>query len=489
MKYLLGLDIGSSSVKGSLVQVDTGKIVAAAFSPSVEMKIDAPKAGFAEQDPDRWWSEVLNVNAQLKKQVPYQPNEIVAIGISYQMHGLVCLDKEGNVLRPSIIWCDSRAAQYGDQAFDAIGHQYCLENFLNSPGNFTVSKLKWVKENEPDVFEKIYKIMLPGDYIAFRLSGVMNTTVTGLSEGIFWNFKQNDIAKELLEYYQISEEVLADIVPTYGVQCRVNETAANLLGIAVGVPISFRAGDQPNNACSLNVLKPGEIAATAGTSGVVYGITDQVSYDPDSRVNTFVHVNHTEEAARYGVLLCINGTGILNSWVRSNFFAGASYQTLNEAANSVDAGSAGLHLYPFGNGAERVLKNQNLGAKIQNINFNIHNKAHIARAAQEGIVYSLNYGMEVMQEMGMDIRAVRAGYANMFLSDLFAEVFANTTGTTIELYNTDGAAGAARAAGVGVGVYSHEESYKGMELIKKISPEEKKVQLYQNLYQDWKTGL
>ncbi|WP_126973648.1 xylulokinase [Gynurincola endophyticus] len=490
MKYLLGLDVGSSSVKGALVQIDTGKIVASAFSPSVEMTIDAPKAGFAEQDPEKWWQEVKNVNAQLKSIIPFKPEEIAAIGISYQMHGLVCVDKDGEVLRPAIIWCDSRAVTYGDAAFADMGNEYCLSSFLNSPGNFTASKLKWVKENEPAIYDKIYKIMLPGDYIAYKLSGDMTTTVTGLSEGIFWNFKEEKIADSLLKYYEIDKNKLSDVVPTYGLQARVNEKSEIELGIAAGTPISFRAGDQPNNACSLNVLNPGEIAATAGTSGVVYGVTDQVVYDEDSRVNTFVHVNHTEADPRYGVLLCINGTGILNSWVRKNFFDGASYQYLNEAAASVAPGSKGLLLYPFGNGAERVLKNQDAGASIRNINFNIHSKADIARAAQEGIVFSLNYGVEIMKQMGLQINTVRAGYANMFLSDLFAEVFANTTGTVVELYNTDGAAGAARAAGVGAGIYKNaKESYTGMELIKSIEPDQKLSTVYQNIYQQWKQKI
>lgn len=490
MKYLLGLDIGSSSVKGALVQINTGKIAASAFSPSVEMTIDAPQPGFAEQDPEKWWQEVKNVVAQLKLIIPFNPEEIAAIGISYQMHGLVCLDKNGKVLRPAIIWCDSRAVTYGEAAFTEMGSEYCLSAFLNSPGNFTASKLKWVKENEPAIYDKIYKIMLPGDFIAYKLSGDMTTTVTGLSEGIFWNFKEGKIADRLLKYYQIDENKLSDIVPAYGLQARVNEKSAGELSIAAGTPISFRAGDQPNNACSLNVLNPGEIAATAGTSGVVYGVTDQAVYDKDSRVNTFVHVNHTEVVPRYGVLLCINGTGILNSWVRKNFFDGAAYQYLNEAAATVAPGSKGLLLYPFGNGAERVLKNQDLGASIRNINFNIHSKADIARAAQEGIVFSLNYGVEIMQQMGLQINTVRAGYANMFLSDLFADVFANTTGAVVELYNTDGAAGAARAAGVGAGIYQDaKESYTGMELIKTIEPSQKLTETYQDIYQQWKQQL
>ena len=490
MKYLLGFDIGSSSVKAALIEITNGKIAATAFSPSSEMPIDAPQAGFAEQDPDRWWKELQNAVKQLRLQADFKKDEVAAIGISYQMHGLVCVDKENKPLRPAIIWCDGRAVGYGNQAFEALGEDFCLSNFLNSPGNFTASKLKWVRENQSDLYKKIHKVMLPGDYIALRLTGEATTTVSGLSEGILWNFKTKSVAKELLNYYGIDESLLSTLVPTFGEQGRLTAEAADLLGLQAGVPVSYRAGDQPNNAYSLNVLQPGEIAATAGTSGVVYGVTDKVDYDPKSRVNTFVHVNHTEAQPRYGILLCVNGTGILNSWLRRNFFADASYADMNKLAAASAPGADGLRFYPFGNGAERVLENRDPGAMLQGLQFNRHNRGHVARAAQEGIVFSLKYGMEVMQQMGMQLKTIRAGHANMFLSEVFGQVFANTTGCAVELYNTDGAAGAARAAGVGAGIYPDFVScFTGMNVIKKLEPTKELQKQYEDIYGTWKKGL
>ena len=490
MKYLLGFDIGSSSVKAALLNIDTGKSVATAFSPAVEMTIAAPKPGFAEQDPEQWWKELVNAMHLLHQQISFKGDEVAAIGISYQMHGLVCVDKNLQSLRPSIIWCDSRAVEIGNKAMADLGEGFCLKNFLNSPGNFTASKLKWVKDNEPAIYERIYKIMLPGDYIAMRLTGEPATTVSGLSEGILWNFPQKRLATELLEYYGIDERVISPVVPTFGEQGRLQSAAAEVLGLSAGIPVSYRAGDQPNNAYSLNVLNPGEIAATGGTSGVVYGVTDKVSYDPKSRVNTFVHVSHTDEEPRYGILLCVNGTGILNSWLRKNFFNGASYQDINNEAALIPVGSEGVLVYPFGNGAERVLENNNPGARIEGLQFNIHHRGHIARAAQEGIVFSLCYGTEVMGKMGMPMGTVRAGYANMFLSDIFATTFANTTGCAIELYNTDGALGAARAAGVGAGIYKDFATcFSGMEVVKRIDPDKNHVQKTKEVYERWKEGL
>lgn len=490
MTYTLGYDIGSSSIKAALLDIATGKPVATAFSPQNEMLINSPQPGFAEQDPDKWWEELVNATTQLRNKVSFKGEEIAAIGISYQMHGLVCIDKQYRPLRPSIIWCDSRAVEIGNKAFHDLGEEFCLARFLNSPGNFTASKLKWVKDNEPELYKSIHKIMLPGDYIALKLTGEARTTISGLSEGILWNFREEGVATELLKDYGINEELLSDLVPTFGEQGRLIETAASILGLKAGTPVSYRAGDQPNNAFSLNVLNPGEIAATAGTSGVVYGVIDKVAYDSQSRVNNFVHVNHNKNSPRYGVLLCVNGTGSLNNWLRKNFFSSLSYQQINEEAAQIPIGSDGVQFYPFGNGAERVLANRDPGAMLQNLQFNRHHRGHIARAAQEGIVFALRYGMEIMEEMGLRMKTIRAGYANMFLSEVFASTFANTTGCVIELYNTDGAVGAARAAGIGAGIYKDfAASFKGMDLIKKIEPVKEQVQLSQEVYNNWKNYL
>ncbi len=490
-RYLLGLDVGSSSVKASLVDADSGVCVASAFYPEKEAPILAEKTGWAEQDPHMWWG---NAKLSLKKvmaDADVAGDDIKAIGISYQMHGLVCVDKDLNVLRPSIIWCDSRAVPYGEKAFEDLGADICLSHLLNSPGNFTAAKLAWVKENEPALFDKIYKIMLPGDYIAMRLSGVANTTIGGLSEGMFWDFKNKDVAKFLLDYFGFDGSVIADIVPTFSVQSEVSAAAAAELGLKKGTPISYRAGDQPNNALSLNVFNPGEIASTAGTSGVVYGVLGEVHYDKRSRVNTFAHVNYTKEQTRLGVLLCINGTGILNAWVRRNIAPeGMSYPEMNDMMAAVPIGSDGITVIPFGNGAERVLENRGIGCSMHGINFNKHGKAHIMRAAQEGIVFSFCYGMEVMQQMGMDIKKIHAGRANMFLSEIFRNTLAGVSGATIELYETDGSVGAAKGAGIGCGIYKdNNEAFSTLKKLSVIEPNETLRAEYLEAYTTWKDKL
>lgn len=485
--YLLGYDLGSSSVKATLLDAASGAVVASATYPKTEMPIDSSKPGWAEQDPEMWWENLQMATKEILTSKTIDVSKIEGIGIAYQMHGLVLVDKDQKVLRPAIIWCDSRAVSIGNEAFNALGPTYCLSNFLNSPGNFTASKLKWVKDNEPEVYEKTYKSMLPGEYIAMKLTGEIQTTLSGLSEGIYWNAKENDLAHTLLEHYGIHEKLLPDVVPVFSVQGEVNAQAAATLGLKKGTKVAYRAGDQPNNAFSLNVLKPGEVGATAGTSGAIYGILPSPAYDPLSRVNTFVHVNHTTEEPKYGVLLCVNGTGILNSWLKHNIGQGVfDYVKMNELAAEAPIGSDGLVFIPFGNGAERIMENKDLGAQLHHLHFNRHNAKHLLRAGQEGIVSALTYGFNIMKDMGMQLDTVKAGDGNMFLSPIFREAFANMTGASIELYNTDGSQGAARGAGVGAGVYSSfDEAFSGLEKIKVIEPDANLKNAYADAYGRW----
>lgn len=489
--YTLGVDVGSSSVKASLVNVETGKCVATTFFPKTEAKIIAVNPGWAEQDPESWW-ENLKLSVQtIMKESGANPAEVKAIGISYQMHGLVCVDKHKNVLRPSIIWCDSRAVPYGEKAFKTLGAEKCLSHLLNSPGNFTASKLAWVKENEPALYEKIYKIMLPGDYIAMKMTDEISTTVSGLSEGMMWDFKENKLATFLLDYYGIDHSFIPEIKPTFSDQGHLSAKAAAELGLKEGTPVTYRGGDQPNNALSLNVLNPGEIAATAGTSGVVYGVNGEANYDPQSRVNSFAHVNHTADQTRIGVLLCVNGTGILNSWVKRNIAPdGISYNEMNDLAAKAPIGSAGLSVLPFGNGAERMLGNREINCSIRGLNFNVHSKHHIVRAAQEGIVFSFKYGIDIMESMGMKVNKIHAGHANMFLSPIFRDTLAGVTGATIELYDTDGSVGAAKGAGMGAGIYKNNtEAFATLEKLAVIEPNKSARQEYADAYAKWKYRL
>lgn len=488
--YLLGYDIGSSSVKAALVNADSGQCVAAASYPKNEAPIASLHPGWAEQKPNHWWEYLKQATAELLEMAHPDVDAIAAIGISYQMHGLVCVDKEGQPLRDSIIWCDSRAVGIGEQAFNDLGHERCLSHLLNTPGNFTASKLAWVREHEPKVFEKIDKIMLPGDYIALRMTGHATTTIEGLSEGMLWDFQEGNLAHFLLDYYQIPTSMICPITPTFGEQGRLTTVAARDLGLKAGIPVCYRAGDQPNNALSLDVFEPGEVAATAGTSGVVYGVLGQVNYDPLSRVNTFAHVNHAPTLPRLGVLLCINGTGILNAWLHHEVCPDTTYNDMNRMAARVAPGSEGLTMLPFGNGAERVLLNRNLGASMVGLDLVRHNRSHMIRAAHEGIACAFAYGMKIMEGMGMHFEYIRAANANMFRSAILVETLANIMGATIELCETDGAIGAAKGAGIGCGLYAdHKEAFASLQRSISYTAEEDKRGVYEELYARWSTLL
>lgn len=487
--FHLGLDIGSSSIKIALVNAATGKSIGVVTQPDTEMPMEAVKNGWAEQDPNDWWNYVCSGIEKICLTHNVSAKDISGIGISYQMHGLVLIDDAGNPLRKSIIWCDSRAVSIGQDAFDKLGVETCNAHLLNSPANFTASKLKWVKENEPEIYAKVYKMMLPGDYIAYKLSGIVNTTISGLSEGIFWDFENDKIATLLLDHYGLDKKMIPDIVDTFSVQSKVNEKGAKESGLKVGTPLLYRAGDQPNNALSLNVFNPGEVASTGGTSGVVYAVTDNLSVKHSAQVNNFAHVNYTSgKAPRIGKLLCINGAGIQYRWLLNNLDVD-SYEEMNTLASKVPVGSDGIAFIPFGNGAERMLNNQEVGTRILNINLNNHGKGHLCRAALEGIAFSFVYGMEIMKSDGIKVNVMRAGNDNLFRSEIFSNTVATLIGYDIEIYNTTGAIGAARAANLYKGDFeAFGKVILENDYVMTFSPTKEK-KAYQEAYKTWKKEL
>lgn len=492
-KLFLGIDIGSSSVKTALFDADQGKAIGKATFPKTEQPIEAPQPGWAEQDPETWWNNFKKGYHQIITEHSINPKEISAIGITYQMHGLVVIDEQQNVLRKSIIWCDSRAVDIGSEAFTGIGEEQCLQSLLNSPGNFTASKLSWVKQHQPELYGKVHKFMLPGDYFALKLSGRATTTATGLSEGVFWNFPEERVSDEVLDYFGFSSDMVSDIVPAIGEQVSVSDAMADELGLNPGVKVTYRAGDQPNNAFSLNVLEPGQIAATAGTSGVIYAVSDKDVYDPQSRINTFMHVNNQPGRKRNGILICVNGTGILYSWLKHFLNTGSegiTYSSMNEIAREAPIGSEGVQFYPFGNGAERILENQLLNANLMNLDFNRHQSPHIIRAAMEGITYALNLGFDILKNNDVAYDTIRAGHANLFLSPTFRSIFANVTESVVELYDTDGSVGAARGAALGAGFYhSPEEAFASLQRVDRTEPQQVMIDQYKEFYASWKEKL
>ncbi|MFT3680133.1 MAG: FGGY family carbohydrate kinase [Ferruginibacter sp.] len=490
-RLLLGIDIGTSSVKVSVVDALSQKSIVSVNSPAdTEREIKSPQPGWAEQSPLQWWDDVKDAIKKAHASNKYDPSSIVAVGITYQMHGLVLVDKDQQVLRDAIIWCDSRTAAQAEKGLAAIGVEKCLSHLLNFPGNFTASKLAWIKDNEPAVYDKIDKMMLPGDFIAMKMTGVITSTISMLSEGVFWDFKNKELSGDILSVFGFDKKLLPGIKTLFSSHGNITGEIAKELNLPEGIPVTYKAGDQPNNALSLGVLEPGEIATTAGTSGVIYAVADDLAYDKLSRVNTFAHVNHTNQDNRLGVLLCINGTGISNRWVKNLGDEELSYARMNELAAAVPIGSEELLFLPFGNGAERMLCNKEIGAHFSGINLNKHTNAHLFRAVQEGIAFSFRYGLDIMRSNNMQTKVVKAGKTNMFLSEVFAEAFVNSTGLTLELYNTDGSVGAALGAGIGLGLYEKpKDAFEKLELLETIHPNSEKVAAYNKAYESWKQLL
>ena len=485
---LLGIDLGTSSIKVSVVNSATQQCIASAQYPDTESPINSLQPGWAEQSPEIWWLHVQEAILKVHTTKTYNPKDIGAIGIAYQMHGLVLIDKDKKVLRDSIIWCDSRSVEIGNQAFQAIGEEKCLSTLLNSPGNFTASKLAWVKANEPAIYAQVDKVLLPGDFIAMKLSGETTTTISALSEGIFWDFAKQELSKDVFNYFGFTTGIIPSIKKVFDIHGCLKKEVASALSLTPGIPIAYKAGDQPNNALSLNVLQPGEVAATAGTSGVIYSVSDTLAFDPESRVNTFAHVNHTEIVTRLGILLCINGTGIMNNWIRNTTGKTLSYAQMNELATQVEVGSEGLQVLPFGNGAERMLNNKTIHAHLQNIDLNKHTTSHLYRAVQEGIAFSFRYGLDIMRGNGLAPTVIRAGKANLFLSNVFIESFVNATQVPVELYDCDGSVGAAIGAGLGAGVYANEkEAFVNNKRLRLIEPTA--IARYDDIYQSWNALL
>ena len=485
--FYIGYDIGSSSIKIALLNAKNNKEVALVSEPKGEMKIEALRPNWAEQSPDLWWEHLCIGTKRILFENKINPNQVLGVGISYQMHGLVILDKNKKVLRDAIIWCDSRAVEIGNKAAEEIGKKKYGQHLLNSPGNFTASKLKWVKENEPKIYEQAAFFMLPGDFIAFKLSGEILTSINGLSEGILWDYKDKKIADWLLDYYDLDPNLIPPLVENFQNQGGITSAASKATGLPKGISINYRAGDQPNNALSLNVLRPGEIAATGGTSGVLFAVKDYATTKEFTKVNHFAHVNYSKENPRIGTLLCINGVGILYNWLKK-ITGNKDYHTMNLFASEASIGSENLLVLPFGNGSERMLDNSNLGAHFNNLNLNVHNKKHLYRAALEGIAFSFVYGAEIMKQDGVKTKVIRAGNDNLFQSKIFAETISNLLEQPIEIYSTTGAIGAARAASINNGINSIESLINNLIRVEYVEPKTNN-DAYYAAYQNWKKIL
>lgn len=502
MSYLIGIDLGTSGVKTVLFD-ESGKPVA---SSTVEYPLYQPNLGWAEQDPEDWWKgtcESIN-NVMLKSGVNKQ--DVKGVGLSGQMHGAVLLDKNDKVLRKAIIWCDQRSAAECDQITQLVGKERLIEITANPAlTGFTASKVMWVKNNEPQIFEKIAKILLPKDYIRLRLTGEYATEVSDASGMQFMNIAQRKWSSEVLGKLEISESMLGKMYESQEVTGKVTASAAAITGLNEGTIVVGGAGDQAAGAVGNGIVKPGVVSSTIGTSGVVFAYTDKLTIDPLGRVHTFCHaVPNT-----YHIMGVTQGAGLSLKWFRDNFCmeelmtAELSnidvYKLLDAEAENITPCSDGLVYLPYLMG-ERT---PHLDPDARGVFFGLtakHTKPHFVRSIMEGVTYSLRDCLEIIRGMGVEVSEVRASGGGG-KSKIWRQMQADVFGTNINrIFSDEGPAlGVAILAGVGAGIYDSvpqacSNVIKVKDSLPPISENIKKyddfyklyVQLYKSLKGDFK---
>lgn len=434
----LGIDVGTSSVKVSIVGED-GVILASATAPaSSERAINSPNPNWAEQNPEDWWEDaqqaILNLPLEARLQVE-------AIGIAYQMHGLVLVDSQFQPVRPSIIWCDGRNIQESQILAESLGLDALENRLLNKPGTLTLAKLAWVAEHEPETLAKAHTFGLPGDFIAYKLTGEWSTTKSGYSEMVGWDFGASIPFEE--GFRKAGWKLpLPEARPNLEEGAPIQKVIAEKLGLPPSARVTYRAGDQPNNAFGLGVLQQGETAISAGTSGVLYGIGDS-SPGLHEGINRFLHVN-----SQIGVLMCLNGVGSALAFARRTWFQNQSYEALSELASQANPENC-PYFFPFGNGAERILSERAFSGFTE-LDFNRHNLPELARSVFEGIAFAYRLGSEKMEKAGCLSKVVNGTESGLLKSSFFAQLLANELQVELILSEGDGSTAAARGAALGI---------------------------------------
>lgn len=457
MAYLLGIDIGTSGTKTVLFD-EAGNTIASALG---EYPLYQPNVGWAEQDPEDWWKATFSTIKAVLGKSGVNPSDVKGVGLSGQMHGAVLLDKDNQVLRKAIIWCDQRSSAECDQITSIIGKERLIEITANPAlTGFTASKVMWVKNNEPEIFEKVKKILLPKDYIRFKLTGEFATEVSDASGMQFMDIPKRKWSSEVLDKLGIDKGLLGDVYESQEVSGKVHKAAAELTGLKEGTPVVGGAGDQAAGAVGNGIVRPGVISSTIGTSGVVFAFSENVSIDPKGRVHTFCHaVPNT-----WHIMGVTQGAGLSLKWFRDNFCIEEKrtaelmgidpYVLMDQEADRVEAGCSGLIYLPYMMG-ERT---PHLDPNAKGVFFGLsakHEKQDMLRAVMEGVVYSLKDCLEIIKEMGVDVSEVRASGGGG-KSKLWRQMQSDVFGTEITTINSSegGALGVALLAGVGTGVYS-----------------------------------
>ena len=456
MAYYLGLDIGTSGTKALLITED-GRHVA---SDTAEYPLSTPRPQWAEQDPEDWWQAVLLTTKSVLRKANIGGEEVAGIGLSGQMHGSVFLDRDNNVLRPALLWCDQRTQAECDWITAQVGHDALVEHISNPVlTGFTAPKIVWLRNHERETYDKVVKVLLPKDYIRFKLTGVHATEVSDASGTALLDVKNRRWSEEVLGAAGIPRTFMPECAESIEITGHVHAEAAALTGLAQGTPVAGGGGDQAAGAVGSGIVETGIVSSTVGTSGVVFAYSDTPATDPHLRVHTFCHAVpgkwHT-----MGVVLSAGGS---LRWLRDTFFqpegvvarttGGDPYALMAEGARHVPPGAEGLIFLPYLTGERTPYPDASARGAFFGITLR-HKRQHFTRAVLEGVAFALNDTFQIFEEIGVPITQVRASGGGA-KSDVWRQIHADVTGHPHETLSVDEgpALGAALLAAVGTGAY------------------------------------
>jgi xylulokinase len=445
---LLGIDIGTGGTRAVLVDTK-GNVVASATSDHAPFR--AIVDGWAEQDPADWWRAAQQAVHAVLETSGQPGSAVVCVGLTGQMHGAVLLDAAGKVLRPSLIWCDTRSVPQCDWLHRTIGRERLIELTCNPAlPNFTLTKLLWVRDNEPEIFVRVAHLLCPKDYVRFCMSGTYAMDVQEASGTLLLDVAHRCWSKEVAEAAGVPMAWLPELFESAEICAKVSAQAAQQMGLLAGTPIVAGAGDQGAGAVGMGILKPGAVSATIGTSGVVFAATDRPVRDPGGRLHTFCHA----VAGRWHVMGVTQAAGLSLRWYRDTFSPSTSYETLSKLAERAPAGSEGLMWAPYLVGERTPYLDPDARAAFIGLTAT-HGQGHLVRAVLEGVTYSLRDTLTLFAELGIPVHGrVRLGGGGA-RGPLWQQIQADIYGHPVEILTAEegGAFGAALLAGVGVGTW------------------------------------
>jgi len=480
--WFLGMDVGTGGTRAVVVDSE-GRLISGASSEHAPFRAEHP--GWAEQDPEDWWRAAQEAIRGALAAAPEPRQPIGALALTGQMHGAVMLDEDGGVLRPALIWCDTRTQPECDWLTERIGYERLIELTCNPAlPNFTLTKLLWVKTHQPEIFARIRHVMCPKDYVRYRLTGEFAIDVQEASGTLLLDVTHRRWSQPVAEAAGISESWLPRVFESPEICARISESGAAATGLKAGTPVAAGAGDQGAGAVGMGILRPGSVSATIGTSGVVFAATAEPTKDPKGRLHTFCHA----VPGVWHVMGVTQSAGLSLRWLRDTFFAGCSYDALSEAAAKVPAGSEGLAWAPYLLGERTPHLDPEVRAAFTGIGMQ-HTAAHFTRAVLEGVAYSLQDTFTLFAELGIPVSGIRLGGGGA-RGGLWRNIQAGVYGHAVEILTAEegGAFGCALMAGVGAGHWSSLDEACGVaiEVAQRIRPEAAEAAAYKTGYASWR---